>query len=446
MKPNLDETATLPYDLLNAHPSFDVWSLGCILYQMCTDDVTPLFQCGQDDCLTDKLTENDNLFYLADWDADYKDTKLARITDRNARNLIGQMLQKDATKRPKLSRVLAHPFLSGKKVVRMVGQPAKWDVFISYRVDSEAAFAAKLYEYLTGEGFKVFWDKVCLESGVNWEEGFCDGLVSSKAFIPLLSRKGINNSTVERQNFSKMKVDQPNCDNVFLEHRLAVELHELGLIEYIFPIFIADMDESTNGYGKYFASGCHPALPDIAIEEVEKKLKIHMDKQALGTPLKPNNTVKEVVTAITNCQGAFIEGPADDTFQEACEKISTMLTTKKGLTIDPNATSKPYSSSTTPKGSLHQLQTLLTAEQDRTAKLRNLIHSAMNVLGDALKVPGEKESRESLMKQVQTLLEEEGREARESLLSRSSKAKIEEARKKSVSHPHADADKPSYNV
>ena len=32
------------YDLLVAQPSFDVWSLGCILYQMCSPDVRPLFQ------------------------------------------------------------------------------------------------------------------------------------------------------------------------------------------------------------------------------------------------------------------------------------------------------------------------------------------------------------------------------------------------------------------
>ena len=35
-----------PYSLLKAHPSFDVWSLGCILYQMCNTDVRPLFSGG----------------------------------------------------------------------------------------------------------------------------------------------------------------------------------------------------------------------------------------------------------------------------------------------------------------------------------------------------------------------------------------------------------------
>ena len=394
---------------------------------MTTDDVRPLFQGGQDDSLTDKMTEEDNLFALADWESEYKDKKLSRITDRLARNLLGQMLQKDPQKRPKLSRVLAHPFLSNKKVDRMVGDQATWDVFISYRVDSEQDFAEKLYHALTGQGYRVWWDKVCLEPGVNWEDGFCKGLVSSKAFVPLLSRKGINNPDKAWQNFSKLKADQPNCDNVLLEHRLAVELHELGLIELMFPIFIADLDTNTNEYGKYFASGCHPVLPDIQVGEVEKKLQEHMENQALGTPLKPNNTVKAVVTAITACQGAFIEGPADDAFKEAIDKIIVMLTSKKGMTVDTNVSGK-RTSLTTPKGSLHQLQTLLTAEQDRTMTLRNIIHAAMNILDQSSHVSGDKDA---LIIHVKQLLEEEAREPR-------TPTHDEEERKKTTAHPHAD--------
>ena len=323
----------------------------------------------------------------------------------------------------------------------MVGEQAKFDVFISYRVDSEAAFAEKLYNALTAQGFKVWWDKVCLEAGVNWEDGFCAGLVSSKAFVPLLSRKGINNPDRDWQNFSKLTADS-RCDNVFLEHRLAGELHELGLIELMFPIFIADLDDATNEYGKYFATGCHPVLVDVCVEEVEKKLQDHMEIQALGTPLTPNNTVKNVVTAITSCQGAFIEGPAEDTFKEAIDKIAEMLTKKKKLTIDTNASGKP-SSAMTPKGSLHQLQILLTAEKDRTTTLTNIIHAAMNVLDQSSRVVGDKEAYIRQIDQVKQLLQEEAREVR--VLSRSDKARAEEEKKKTASHPHADEEKISYS-
>ena len=64
------------YDLLTAHPSFDVWSLGCILYQMCTTDVKPLFQGGQDDNLVGTRKGLDNLFALAEWSSDLKADKV----------------------------------------------------------------------------------------------------------------------------------------------------------------------------------------------------------------------------------------------------------------------------------------------------------------------------------------------------------------------------------
>jgi serine/threonine protein kinase/ankyrin repeat protein len=102
------------YPLLIAHPSFDIWSLGCVLYQLCSKDTIPLFSVGQDDNLSDDLKREDNLFILADWSKDEKEKRLEFITDPLARNLLSVMLQKDPTKRLPLSRVLAHPFISGK--------------------------------------------------------------------------------------------------------------------------------------------------------------------------------------------------------------------------------------------------------------------------------------------------------------------------------------------
>ena len=185
------------YELLTAHPSFDVWCLGCILYQMCTPDVKPLMQGGQDDNLVGVRKGVDNLFALAEWTPELKADKLVDVPDKMARNLLSQMLHKDPLQRPSLARVLAHSFLSGKKVVRMVGDKPTYDVFLSYRVASDGAdtplkHVEKLYNLLTAQGFKVYWDKFCLEPGVDWEQGFCEGLVSSRAFVPLLSRDAIN--------------------------------------------------------------------------------------------------------------------------------------------------------------------------------------------------------------------------------------------------------------
>ena len=191
---------------------------------------------------------------------------------------------------------------------------------------SDSLHVQKLYNLLILEGFKVYWDKLCLEPGVDWEEGFCAGLMSSRAFVPLLSREAINHPDKEWQNFTKLTPDS-KCDNVLLEHRLAVELRQLGLIEKIFPVFIGDMDAATSEYTHYFSSGCHPSpLPDTSVTSVEDKLRFHMENQALGTPMEPNRSVSSVVGVITACQGAFIVGPADETFAAAVNSMTRMLT------------------------------------------------------------------------------------------------------------------------
>ena len=271
-----------------------------------------------------------------------------------ARNLLAQMLHKDPLQRPTLARVLAHTFVSGKKVARLVGEKPKYDIFLSYRVASDSLHVEKLYNLLTAQGFKVYWDKLCLEPGVDWEQGFCEGLVSSRAFVPLLSRDAINHPSIDWQNFSKLTAES-RCDNVFLEHRLAVELQGLGLIEKIFPIFMGNLDTETSEYSDYFKSGCHPSLPNVAVKSVEDKLRHHMESQALGTPLESDRTITSVVGAITACQGAFIVGPAEATFAAAAASIAKMLTQPDVPTMPSQHSSiVPISSLATPMVGLSQ--------------------------------------------------------------------------------------------
>jgi serine/threonine protein kinase len=324
-----------PYELVLAHPSFDVWSLGCILYQLCHSEVRPLFQGGQDDNLSDEVNDDDNLHRLAEWKIEVKTRKLTKIIDPLAKNLLSQMLSKDPSHRPTLERVISHPFLSSKQVARLIGEKAAFDVFLSYRVASDAKNVERLYNLLTARGLKVWWDKVCLEPGVEWKEGFCAGLVNSGAFVCLLSKNAINHDTITWQNFSHLKEDS-RCDNVFLEHRLALELRSLRLITKIYPVMIGQ-ELSPDVFGNFFAGGV-PAAPNVAVHSVEEDLRFHLESQALGTPLEDSRTVKSVLDALLACQGGIIQGDGEEAFNRVADIIYKMITTEE---VVEDKSSKP---------------------------------------------------------------------------------------------------------
>ena len=79
------------------------------------------------------------------------------------------MLTRNPLKRPQMSQVLAHPFLSGKKATRLFGEVAEFDVFLSYRKQSDENHAQLMYTKLTDAGLKVWWDKKSLMPGVPWQ-------------------------------------------------------------------------------------------------------------------------------------------------------------------------------------------------------------------------------------------------------------------------------------
>ena len=109
---------------LQANPSFDIWSLGCVLYQLCSDDFRPLFLGNQRDELSlqrylhdtaKKLVEDSNsLWALCTWTDEDKAMKLTRVHDPIARHLLANMLHRDDAKRPSLQDILMHPFLAGE--------------------------------------------------------------------------------------------------------------------------------------------------------------------------------------------------------------------------------------------------------------------------------------------------------------------------------------------
>ena len=152
----------LLYDLVPASYSYDTWSLGVVLFELCAG--IPLFLANSEDNV---LVEN--LLDLYAFTDKYKNKRMLEIQNLEARNLVSQMLMKDPYKRPRMPQVLAHPFLTGRKAPRMLGETADFDVFISYRVQSDLEHAEMLYNKLTAAGLRVWWDKKSLSPGVPWQ-------------------------------------------------------------------------------------------------------------------------------------------------------------------------------------------------------------------------------------------------------------------------------------
>lgn len=236
-----------------------------------------------------------------------------------------------------------HPFLSGKTVARLSNEKAKYQVFISYRVNSDSVYAEHLYDVLTTANIKVFWDKKSLRMGERWKDDFCAALVSTDIFLCIISRNAINHPTSNTQNYSKLTASS-SVDNVLLEHRLALELRDIGYIKKICPIFIGDINDigyslthlttyslthlttisaplAAHVAGNFFASGCLPTAPLTHVTSVERELWAIMESQALGTPITTDKTVASIVKDLCACQGRLIEGLVIDALNTAAEDI-----------------------------------------------------------------------------------------------------------------------------
>jgi serine/threonine protein kinase len=348
-----DETQEAPEPML-ADPSMDMWAFGCILYLLCSG--VTLFRASVEDNLTPA-----DMPACMHWNEALKAEKLSIITDRYARNLLSLLLEKDPSKRPTAETVLTHPFFTGVHPERMIGEDAKFDVFISYRVSSDADHAQLLYNMLRNLELRVWLDKECLLPGQPWEDGFCDGLINSSCFVCLLSRNAINNPTKTWQNFEHLEASS-RCDNVLLEWRLALELRERQLIDAVFPVLIGDCEEE-NGkvtYSNYFPSKCHPAnLPTVAVASVESKMHEHLTRQGLGFALTPNMTVRDIVDTVVSNQGGFLRNDPDAALKTICDTIVSM---KQAVTAKKNK----------------QRELIMLAKERQTSRYRSLSKSGSN--------------------------------------------------------------------
>lgn len=348
-------------------PTQDMWSYGVVLYNLVVN--APLFLEDNDGNVIQKT----DLEALLEWKDDVKVAKLSAVKDLYARNLISLLLTKDPNKRLTMEKVLAHPFLNpGMRPTRLEGDPPEYDVFISYRVLSDSDLAEALYNELTSRGLSVFWDKMCLQDGELWEDGFCRGIVKSRIFLPIFSKDAMRNQSLPRLNWENL---EPNSavDNVLLEHRLAIEMMSRGLLEKIYPVFAGPRKSpatspTENGkssiiFNKYNFSetmdgeSCYPACPDTVVKSIEAKFADHLDRQGLGLTLSGERlTVKTIVSKISQYQGKALEGPIDVEVKKVVDSVYSMCTvqtlpfTRPTLGALSSFSSTSFSNYATPMG------------------------------------------------------------------------------------------------
>jgi hypothetical protein len=167
--------------------------------------------------------------------------------------------------------------------------------------------------------------------------------VKSLVFLPILSREAINSSSVEKQNFTLLSRSS-NCDNVLLEHRLALELIERGILESIYPVLVGDIvtDSGKDVYTDYFLTDCHPKCTNhVVVDSVESSLQDHLNRLCFGTPLLEDMTVALVLDQIVKNQGCLVEGPADKAFETAIDDVLSIVEEKRKKMDNAGKTSNP---------------------------------------------------------------------------------------------------------
>ena len=212
------------------------------------------------------------------------------------------------------------------------------DVFISYRVASDAPLARALYDTLSEvvlsdskKKIRVYLDATRLRDGERWDVGFMDGLVNSTVVVPIISAGCL-------APMLKMTDDSADeaVDNVLLEWSAALELHERGDgVASVLPLLVGngDRDLFADAASQF---GGMDALPAVKPAATLTKLKQHLKSSTMTGSMDGLNgligndseevdadvTVAGVVKSLLLFQGAKITDGGTEDLAEAVARIT----------------------------------------------------------------------------------------------------------------------------
>ena len=210
---------------LLAHPSYDAWGLGVLLFQMLAR--RELFSTHVDG--TNFRDGDVDARELAQWDDALLAQKLHHIpagaATEGAITLLVELLQRNPAKRPSLDSLKYHPYICG----------FAYDAFVSYRQGEDSDLASKVVAGLralnpSGGKYRVFFDSpvqgVPGSIGVgDFQQCFITELAQTRVFVPLVSQSSVR--PPGKTEWIRLTPTSP-YDNVLLEYTTAYELSGRG--------------------------------------------------------------------------------------------------------------------------------------------------------------------------------------------------------------------------
>jgi len=174
---------------LEAASSFDIWSLGVVLFELCAGRT--LFS---QDIANDELVEDGDPNRICLWhtisDGDLNRLFAASHETRkeeaawNAKQLIRWMLKGDPEERPTIGQVRAHPFFTPSNPRGRV-LSEKYHVFISHAQAEASGTVGTLFHMFKSLGLSAWVD---MHQANLTYEGMMDGVRASDAFLLILTK------------------------------------------------------------------------------------------------------------------------------------------------------------------------------------------------------------------------------------------------------------------
>ena len=196
--------------IASASPSFDVWSFGVVLYEMCSGRT--LFA---QDINNDELISTMDRVRLCTWhtitdeelEPVFKHVANAETLVDDAKNLIRWCLQGDSSRRPTIAQVLEHRFLSGTgDVPTPPFLPMRYHGFLSHSQADASGTVGKLYFEYAQLGLHCWLD---MKQANLTLEGMRQGVRDSQVFILVLSERVLGSWFCQQELLCAIAEEKP---------------------------------------------------------------------------------------------------------------------------------------------------------------------------------------------------------------------------------------------